>query len=218
MIKQLSFAITIFFSSISIACSNGNHTTDISSKNSATQQEKINVKDLELIKKYNEILKKISTDDFNTVQNELRDFIPEALTISNKKERNLVLMNIYTQTKMYPEALSLNKSLLKDNPNNVNAQKFQCLLLKTLNEPDSNIKRCYMTLSTILKDNLDTLKSTDPIYKYQEWSYYAAMLHAGNLEYQKKLKFLIASEKNEESQRQFETMYEAEMSEQILPK
>lgn len=217
MIKRLSFVTILFFSTISMACSNNNQAIDSYSQSSIEKKDEINSNDSKLIEKYNEILKRIATNDLSTVQQELKDFIPQALGISNKKERNLVLMNIYTQTKMYPEALELNSALLKDNPKNVNAQKFQCLLLNTLNESDKKIKNCYATLSTTLKDNLDTLKSSDPMYKYLEWSYYSAMLHAGNPEYQDKLKSIVASQKDDDSKFQFETMYDAEISNQILP-
>lgn len=201
-----------------MACNNSNQAIDSSSQSSISQKDKVNSNDVMLIEKYNEILKRIATNDLSTVQQELKDFIPQALGISNNKERNLILMNIYTQTKMYHEALALNSILLKTNPNNVNAQNFQCLLLNTLNEPDAKIKNCYATLSITLKNNLDTLKSNDPIYKYVKWSYYSAMLHAGNPEYQDKLKSIVASQKDDDSKFQFENMYDAEISNQILPK
>ncbi|MPW43327.1 hypothetical protein [Acinetobacter guerrae] len=218
MIKQFSFIIVLFFSSISIACSNSNQAVDSSSQNARIPKGKIDSKDLQIIEKYNEILKKIATNNLSTVQTELRNFLPQALEITNKKERNLVLMNIYTQTKMYPEALELNSSLIKDNPNNLNAYKFQCLLLKTLNEPNNKIKNCYVILSTKLKTNLNALKSSDPIYKYAEWAYFSAMLHAGNSEYKDKLKSIVSSQKDTDSKLQFESMYDAEISNQILPK
>lgn len=216
MIKNIYFTVILLFSSISIACSNNNQAIDPSTQNSLNQ-EIISSKDIEIIKKSNEILEKLATDDLNDVQKQLKDFIPQALKISNKKERNLVLMNIYTQTKMYPEALKLNSFLLDNNPNNVSAQKFQCLLIKTLDQGEKKTKTCYVSLANLIKKQLDTTPINDPLYQYIEWSYYSAMYHAGNDEFQKKLKTIAYSQKNKEKELQFMAMYDSEMSEQRLP-
>ena len=174
--------------------------------------------DRSLIEEYNEVGEYLLNGNEKKFREELKLFLPKAFQIENDKERNNILMNIYMQTKMYPEALELNSSLIKNYPNNVNARKFQCLLLKTLNESDSKIKNCYVTLSTILKNNLDILKSDDPMYVYTEWAYFSAMFHAGNSEYQEKLKSIVSTQKDTDSKFQFETMYDAEISNQILPK
>lgn len=160
--------------------------------------------DRSFIEEYNEIGVYLLNGNEQKFRKELKLFLPKAFQIENDKERNNILMNIYMQTKMYPEALELNSSLIKNYPNNVNARKFQCLLLKTLNESDSKTKNCYVTLSTILKANLDTLKSNDPMYRYTEWAYFSAMLHAGNSEYQEKLKSIVSSQKDTDSKFQFE--------------
>ena len=55
------------------------------------------------------------------------------------------------------------------------------------------------------------------MYQYIEWSYYSAMYHAGNNEFQKKLKAIAYSQKNKEKKLQFMSMYDSEMSEQKLP-
>lgn len=220
MNKKSPLLLIILFASIFTACSSNvqpdKGSVDISSQD-LKNQEKISASDLEIIKRFNEILKKLATDSSGRNQKQLQDFIPEALKISNTKEKNSILMNIYLQTKMYSEALKLNTAILKVNPDNVSNQKFQCLLLKTLGNPNQSVKTCYIKLSNLIKKQLNASNSQDSMYPYIEWSYYAAMYHAGNDEYKDKLKKVVDLQTNEENKLQFDAMYEAEISEQQLP-
>lgn len=213
--KNVFLIFSVLLSVFSVACSNA----DDSSSETLNKNEKAELSrnDLDIVSKSNKLLEIFIIDGGDNSKNELKKLIPQALKIQNRKERNSVLMNIYTQTKMYPEALALTNSMLIDNPENVGAQKFKCTLLKSLNENNQNIKSCYVKEASLIRSQLNKTNSKDPIYPYIEWAYYVAMYNAGNKEYVNNLKALVNSQTEEDKKRQFQAMYDAEMSGQQLP-
>lgn len=213
--KNIALIFIIFLSFLSIGCSNADERRSETLNNNVKHE--LNSQDLDIVKQSNKILEKFLIEGSDESKIELKEFIPQALKIENSKERNAVLMNIYTQTKMYPEALALTNSMLIENPDNAGTQKFKCILLKSLHESEKNIKSCYLKEAFLIRTQLVEISPRDPLYPYIEWAYYVAMYHAGNKEYMNNLKVLIDSQNEDDRKKQFQAMYDAEISEQQLP-
>lgn len=213
--KATTLICIVFLCLPSIGCAGveDNH-REIANNN---ENQELSDRDLTIIKKWNKNAKNYLLVDGDDAKNQLKKFIPQAFKIENKKERNAILLRIYTHTKMYPEALALTNSMLIENPDDASTQKIKCELLKSSNESEKVVQNCYFKEASLIRNQLNTTSPRDPSHLYVQWAYYIAMYNAGNKEYMNNLKNIINSQKTELKRMQFRAVLHLELPEVQLP-
>ncbi|QHH99413.1 hypothetical protein [Acinetobacter dispersus] len=214
MIKKFTFPILIFCSFALLACNNSANSiepsTVSSKKDNLEVHKKLNAKDQEIVNEYNQATDLITTGDVTGFHNQIKALIPQIKTISDDKQRNLILMNVYTQLEMNQDAFDLNEKLLKKNPSS-DKQEFQCFLLKQLNKKE-DLPTCYETAAGLLKKELSHPEAKkDPDYPYSQWSYYFYMYQAGHTEYKEKMLNLIQSTSDTKIKSNLQTTFDDEI-------
>ncbi|EKU56594.1 hypothetical protein ACINWC323_2594 [Acinetobacter sp. WC-323] len=214
MIKNITLPVFIFCALGLLACNkpaNSIEPSDISTKqNHSEKVAKLNTKDQAIVNEYNQATDLITTGDLEGFQKQIKGLIPKIKSISDDKQRNKILMNIYTQLKMNQEALDLNEQLLKNNPS-YDKQEFQCFLLKRLDK-NEGLPQCYETAAKLIKIELDKPEiKNSPEYPYSEWSYYFFMYQAGHHEYKDKMTKLIKSTTDPKIKSDLQTAFNEEV-------
>lgn len=93
--KVLKLCVLVIFVNTTFTCSYNKNKEENHIESESIENKKLSPTDIKLIDEYNQIVNKYLTDDENKFQQELRLFIPKALQIESKTEKNNILMNIY---------------------------------------------------------------------------------------------------------------------------
>ncbi|WP_151869893.1 hypothetical protein [Acinetobacter sp. TUM15509] len=214
MIKNITFPVFIFCTLGLLACNksaNSVEPSDISTKQSNSEQvAKLNTKDQEIVNEYNQATDLITTGDVDGFHKQLKALMPKIKSISDEKQRNKILINVYTQLEMNHEALDLNEKLLIKNPS-YDKQEYKCLLLNRLDKKE-DLPKCYETAANLIKIELDKPEiKNNPEHPYSEWSYYFFMYQAGHHEYKEKMTNLIKSTANPKIKSDLQTAFDEEV-------
>ena len=196
-----------FFILVSLpACSNANE----EEKKSVKSEEKVilSSEDRALISEYNNISTYLINGDEQKFREELNLFLPRAHQIKNENERNNIIMNIYMQTKKYNEAYDFNQLLMKNNPENLSRNTFQCQLLEIMDKEKLVINSCYEKLAQKIKKTLEQMDKSDPLYLENNFTYYAMSYKSGHQQYKKEMENLINLTSDEDQKSKFKSYFE----------
>ena len=202
--------LNIFFSIFILvslpACSNANE----EEKKSVKSEEKVilSSEDRALISEYNNISTYLINGDEHKFREELNLFLPRAHQIKNENERNNIIMNIYMQTKKYNEAYDFNQLLMKNNPENLSRNTFQCQLLEIMDKEKLVINSCYEKLAQKIKKTLEQMDKSDPLYLENNFTYYAMSYKSGHQQYKKEMENLINLTSDEDQKSKFKSYFE----------
>ena len=202
--------LNIFFSIFILvslpACSNANE----EEKKSVKSEEKVilSSEDRALISEYNNISTYLINGDEQKFSEELNLFLPRAHQIKNENERNNIIMNIYMQTKKYNEAYDFNQLLMKNNPENLSRNTFQCQLLEIMDKEKLVINSCYEKLAQKIKKTLEQMDKSDPLYLENNFTYYAMSYKSGHQQYKKEMENLINLTSDEDQKSKFKSYFE----------
>ena len=202
--------LNIFFSIFILvslpACSNANE----EEKKSVKSEEKVilSSEDRDLISEYNNISTYLINGDEQKFREELNLFLPRAHQIKNENERNNIIMNIYMQTKKYNEAYDFNQLLMKNNPENLSRNTFQCQLLEIMDKEKLVINSCYEKLAQKIKKTLEQMDKSDPLYLENNFTYYAMSYKSGHQQYKKEMENLINLTSDEDQKSKFKSYFE----------
>ena len=188
------------------ACSNANE----EEKKSVKSEEKVilSSEDRALISEYNNISTYLINGDEQKFREELNLFLPRAHQIKNENERNNIIMNIYMQTKKYNEAYDFNQLLMKNNPENLSRNTFQCQLLEIMDKEKLVINSCYEKLAQKIKKTLEQMDKSDPLYLENNFTYYAMSYKSGHQQYKKEMENLINLTSDEDQKSKFKSYFE----------
>ena len=206
--------LNIFFSIFILvslpACSNANE----EEKKSVKSEEKVilSSEDRALISEYNNISTYLINGDEQKFREELNLFLPRAHQIKNENERNNIIMNIYMQTKKYNEAYDFNQLLMKNNPENLSRNTFQCQLLEIMDKEKLVINSCYEKLAQKIKKTLEQMDKSDPLYLENNFTYYAMSYKSGHQQYKKEMENLINLTSDEDQKSKFKSYFEINVS------
>ena len=202
--------LNIFFSIFILvslpACSNASE----EEKKSVKSEEKVilSSEDRALISEYNNISTYLINGDEQKFREELNLFLPRAHQIKNENERNNIIMNIYMQTKKYNEAYDFNQLLMKNNPENLSRNTFQCQLLEIMDKEKLVINSCYEKLAQKIKKTLEQMDKSDPLYLENNFTYYAMSYKSGHQQYKKEMENLINLTSDEDQKSKFKSYFE----------
>ena len=202
--------LNIFFSIFILvslpACSNANE----EEKKSVKSEEKVilSSEDRALISEYNNISTYLINGDEQKFRKELNLLLPRAHQIKNENERNNIIMNIYMQTKKYNEAYDFNQLLMKNNPENLSRNTFQCQLLEIMDKEKLVINSCYEKLAQKIKKTLEQMDKSDPLYLENNFTYYAMSYKSGHQQYKKEMENLINLTSDEDQKSKFKSYFE----------
>ena len=202
--------LNIFFSIFILvslpACSNANE----EEKKCVKSEEKVilSSEDRALISEYNNISTYLINGDEQKFREELNLFLPRAHQIKNENERNNIIMNIYMQTKKYNEAYDFNQLLMKNNPENLSRNTFQCQLLEIMDKEKLVINSCYEKLAQKIKKTLEQMDKSDPLYLENNFTYYAMSYKSGHQQYKKEMENLINLTSDEDQKSKFKSYFE----------
>ena len=205
--KNILNIFFFFFILVSLpACSNANE----EEKKSVKSEEKVilSSEDRALISEYNNISTYLINGDEQKFREELNLFLPRAHQIKNENERNNIIMNIYMQTKKYNEAYDFNQLLMKNNPENLSRNTFQCQLLEIMDKEKLVINSCYEKLAQKIKKTLEQMDKSDPLYLENNFTYYAMSYKSGHQQYKKEMENLINLTSDEDQKSKFKSYFE----------
>ena len=205
--KNILYIFFSIFILVSLpACSNANE----EEKKSVKSEEKVilSSEDRALISEYNNISTYLINGDEQKFREELNLFLPRAHQIKNENERNNIIMNIYMQTKKYNEAYDFNQLLMKNNPENLSRNTFQCQLLEIMDKEKLVINSCYEKLAQKIKKTLEQMDKSDPLYLENNFTYYAMSYKSGHQQYKKEMENLINLTSDEDQKSKFKSYFE----------
>ena len=202
----LNIFFSIFILVSLLACSKANEVE----KKSVKSEEKVilSSEDRALISEYNNISTYLINGDEQKFREELNLFLPRAHQIKNENERNNIIMNIYMQTKKYNEAYDFNQLLMKNNPENLSRNTFQCQLLEIMDKEKLVINSCYEKLAQKIKKTLEQMDKSDPLYLENNFTYYAMSYKSGHQQYKKEMENLINLTSDEDQKSKFKSYFE----------
>lgn len=194
------------------ACSNAtNSSKDVDKAPKEAVIKTVSAEDQKIIDKYESYFKYYREGNFEEFQNKIKEILPEVSTISDKKKREFMQMNIYMTLQNYNDAYALNEKQLKEKPNDTARLTFRCQLLTLQKKEATLINKCYDNLADVLKVELDKPENkSNPDYKIGEFSYLFAKYKAGHTEYKQKMQEYIAETKDEKLKASLTSLYDVE--------
>ena len=138
--------------------------------------------------KFKNLLKKMPTNDNN-------------LEILKTKRKVLIHLGCLNEAYAFTE-----KILAKTNDSKL--QEVQCIFLRKMDKNAHEIKECYEKTAESYLNEINLIPKAAIRYQYALWGHYAAMFHAGHIEYKDKLQEIIDSHNIEDHKRTYQQMYE----------
>ncbi|MGE8550183.1 MAG: hypothetical protein ACN6NN_04660 [Acinetobacter calcoaceticus] len=87
-------------------------------------------------------------------------------------------------------------------------QEMQCIFLRKMKKDAHEIKECYEKTAHSYLDEINLIPKAAVRYQYVLWGHYAAMFHAGHIEYRDKLQEIIDYHNIEDHKKTYQQMYE----------
>ncbi|NUF14201.1 hypothetical protein [Acinetobacter lactucae] len=208
MHKVLAFSLV----SIGLSACN-NHTDDSPSKiinmeDTKRQHRPINT----YIYEYNDIIYNLNTEqDQTTAYLKLKNLLKKMpsnddnLNILKTKRKILVHLGCLNEAYIVTE-----KILAKTNSSQL--QEMQCIFLSKMKKDAHEIKACYEKTANSYLNEINLIPKATLRYQYALWGHYAAMFHAGHIEYKDKLQEIIDYHNIQDHKKTYQQMYENVMN------
>ena len=214
MHKVLAFSLV----SIGLSACN-NHTDDSPSKiinmeDTQKQHRPTNT----YIYEYNDIIYKLNTEqDQITAHIRLKSLLKKMpshdsnLNILKTKRKILVHLGCLNEAYIVTE-----KILSKTDSSQL--QEMQCIFLSKMKKDAHEIKACYERTANSYLNEINLIPKAALRYQYALWGHYAAMFHAGHIEYKDKLQEVIDYHNIEDHKKTYQQMYKNVMDPQVFQK
>ncbi|WPP71456.1 hypothetical protein SOI81_07320 [Acinetobacter pittii] len=95
-------------------------------------------------------------------------------------------------------------------------QEMQCIFLSKMKKDAHEIKACYEKTANSYLNEINLIPKAALRYQYALWGHYAAMFHAGHIEYKDKLQEIIDYHNIEDHKKTYQQMYENVMNSSIF--
>lgn len=138
--------------------------------------------------KFKNLLKKIPSSDNN-------------LDILKTKRKVLIHLGCLKRAYIVTEKI-LNKT------DSSQLQEMQCIFLRKMKKDAHEIKECYEKTAHSYLNEINLIPKAAVRYQYPLWGHYAAMFHAGHIEYRDKLQEIIDYHNIEDHKKTYQQMYE----------
>lgn len=138
--------------------------------------------------KFKNLLKKIPSSDNN-------------LDILKTKRKVLIHLGCLKVAYIVTEKI-LNKT------DSSQLQEMQCIFLRKMKKDAHEIKECYEKTAHSYLNEINLIPKAAVRYQYALWGHYAAMFHAGHIEYRDKLQEIIDYHNIEDHKKTYQQMYE----------
>jgi len=210
--KVLAFSLV----SLGLSACN-NHTDDnpsktINMKDKQKQHKPINI----YIYEYNDIMYKLKTEqDQTTTDSRLKELLEKMpsddndLNILKTKRKILVHLGCLKEAYIVTE-----KILVKTDSSKL--QEMQCIFLSKMKKDAHEIKACYEKTAHSYLNEINLIPKAALRYQYALWGNYAAMFHAGHIEYKDKLQEIINYHNIEDHKKTYQQMYKNVMDPHVF--
>ncbi|WP_336940212.1 hypothetical protein [Acinetobacter pittii] len=170
------------------------------------------------IYEYNDIIYRLNTEqDQATTHLKLKNLLKKMpasddnLNILKTKRKILVHLGCLNEAYIVTE-----KILAKTESSKL--QEMQCIFLSKMKKDAHEIKACYEKTANSYLNEINLIPKAALRYQYALWGHYAAMFHAGHIEYKDKLKEIIDYHNIEDHKKTYQQMYENVMNSSIFQK
>ncbi|NUF35889.1 hypothetical protein HUN19_18060, partial [Acinetobacter oleivorans] len=168
------------------------------------------------IYEYNDIIYKLGTkQDQATAHLKLKNLLKKMpssddnLNILKTKRKILVHLGCLN------EAYSVTEKILAKTESS-KLQEMQCIFLSKMKKDAHEIKSCYEKTANSYLNEINLIPKAALRYQYALWGHYAAMFHAGHIEYKDKLQEIIDYHNIEDHKKTYQQMYENVMNSSIF--
>jgi len=149
-------------------------------------------------RKFKNLLKKIPSNDNN-------------LDILKTKRKVLIHLGCLKDAYIVTEKI-LNKT------DSSQLQEMQCIFLRKMKKDAHEIKACYEKTAHSYLNEINLIPKAAIRYQYALWGHYAAMFHAGHIEYKDKLQEIVDYHHIEDHKRTYQQMYENILNPNVFQK
>ncbi|WP_373358948.1 hypothetical protein ACEN3H_07875 [Acinetobacter lactucae] len=214
MHKVLAFSLV----SIGLSACN-NHTDDSPSKiiNMEDTQKQYRPTNT-YIYEYNDIIYKLNTEqDQITAHIRLKSLLKKMPSHDNNLNILKTKRKILVHLGCLNEAYSVTEKILSKTDSS-QLQEMQCIFLSKMKKDAHEIKACYERTANSYLNEINLIPKAALRYQYALWGHYAAMFHAGHIEYKDRLQEIIDYHNIEDHKKTYQQMYENVMNSSIFQK
>ncbi|MDQ9948063.1 MULTISPECIES: hypothetical protein [Acinetobacter] len=214
MHKVLAFSLV----SLGLSACN-NHTDDSPSKiinveDSQKTNRPINTYTYE----FNDIIYKLNTEqDQITAHIKLKRLLKKMPSNDNNLNILKTKRKILVHLGCLNEAYRVTEKILTKSENS-KLQEMQCIFLSKMKKDAHEIKACYEKTANSYLNEINLIPKAALRYQYTLWGHYAAMFHAGHIEYKDKLQEVIDYHNIEDHKKTYQQMYKNVMDPQVFQK
>ena len=167
---------------------------------------------------YNDIIYSLKNEqEPKTAQLKLKNLLKKMPSNDNNldilKTKRKVLIHLGCLKEAY---ISTEKILAKTN--DAKLQEAQCIFLRKMGKNAHEIKECYEKTANSYFNEINLIPRAALRYQYALWGYYAAMFHAGHIEYKDKLQEIIDYHNIEDHKKTYQQMYENILNPHVFQK
>ncbi|VAX44497.1 hypothetical protein [Acinetobacter calcoaceticus] len=208
------------FSLVSLGLSACDHPTDdspskiVNMKDTQKKHRQVNT----YIYEYNDIIYNLNTEqDQITAHLKLKNLLKKIPSNDNNlnflKTKRKILIHLGCLNEAY---IVTEKILAKTDSSNL--QEIQCIFLSKMKKDAHEVKACYEKTANSYLNEINLIPKAALRYQYALWGHYAAMFHAGHIEYKDKLQEIINYHNIEDHKKTYQQMYENVMNPSIFQK
>ena len=208
------------FSLVSLGLSACDHPTDdspskiVNMKDTQKKHRQVNT----YIYEYNDIIYNLNTEqDQITAHLKLKNLLKKIPSNDNNlnflKTKRKILVHLGCLNEAY---IVTEKILAKTDSSNL--QEIQCIFLSKMKKDAHEVKACYEKTANSYLNEINLIPKAALRYQYALWGHYAAMFHAGHIEYKDKLQEIINYHNIEDHKKTYQQMYENVMNPSIFQK
>ncbi|CAI3113143.1 hypothetical protein [Acinetobacter calcoaceticus] len=208
------------FSLVSLGLSACDHPTDdspskiVNMKDTQKKHRQVNT----YIYEYNDIIYNLNTEqDQITAHLKLKNLLKKIPSNDNNlnflKTKRKILVHLGCLNEAY---IVTEKILAKTDSSNL--QEIQCIFLSKMKKDAHEVKACYEKTAHSYLNEINLIPKAALRYQYALWGHYAAMFHAGHIEYKDKLQEIINYHNIEDHKKTYQQMYENVMNPSIFQK
>lgn len=157
---------------------------------------------------YNDIVYGLKAgQDPDTAQLKLKNLLKKMPSSDNNLDILKTKRKVLIHLGCLKEAYAFTEKILVKT-NNSKLQEVQCIFLRKMEKTAHEIKECYEKTAHSYLNEINLIPKAALRYQYALWGYYAAMFHAGHIEYKDKLQEIIDYHNNEDHKKTYQQMYE----------
>ena len=208
------------FSLVSLGLSACDHPTDdspskiVNMKDTQKKHRQVNT----YIYEYNDIIYNLNTEqDQITAHLKLKNLLKKIPSNDNNlnflKTKRKILVHLGCLNEAY---IVTEKILAKTDSSNL--QEIQCIFLSKMKKDAHEVKACYEKTANSYLNEINLIPKAALRYQYALWGHYAAMFHAGHIEYKDKLQEIINYHNIEDHKKTYQQMYKNVMDPDVFQK